>query len=660
MSTNNYITTANSPNSAQKYGEGFPIWYEAALLAGDIARCLNQTGMGQEYTVEPPWLNTLSFFTSQSQLAINTLITPTPQPLDKFSRLLGLPSEERKLIVLAGMAEEHEGYSAGFAAIHPRQEPRPTVGLFARLIFADISRKACLQLLESTLLIRLGVVQIAGDGPIPEKNITLCPKLWQVLHRIDTWPDEISPLAIPDCAKFYDDWLASNRVQRAITVLEGNQPSIVILEGEASYIRVQQLIQQVNHGSYCFEPQVLGNVLLVQAALSHCLTRNAIPVFLSDETVIPSSKLLRSLEIYPYPLLIAGNNNSNLRVVNKPLVALDAPGLSRRIQRELWSKASPLLATYAGSLSVSFPTSPNVVAKTQRDIEKIQELGIADIQFEDFLSALHYRIGTAASLYSRTIRPEAGWEDLVLPPEKMQLLSDAVARIQHQYKVLDEWGFEQGKFGRRGLRLLFSGLPGTGKTLAAEVMAKALHCDLIAVDLARVVSKWIGETEKNLATVFEQAEATRAILFFDEADALFGKRTEVSDAHDRYANIETSFLLARLERYDGVAILATNLRQNLDKAFVRRFEFIVDFPEPDVEERLLIWNKHIPQQAPVDESVNFRELAGRYPMSGAMIRNAALSSAFYAAEKGDQITYHHFERAVQLEYAKAGRTCPKY
>jgi len=367
-----------------------------------------------------------------------------------------------------------------------------------------------------------------------------------------------------------------------------------------------------------------------------------------------------SLESYPGPLVLAGLNNAHYRSLDKPIVAVDAPALSRNIQRELWRSGSSQLAAHAESLSVGFPSSPHIIARTQQDLEHLKVLGNAKLDLEDCIQALHYRVGSPASLYARTTRPKASWDDLVLPREKSALLQDAVARVRHQYQVLDEWGFEQGRYGRRGLRLLFSGLPGTGKTLAAEVIAKALHGDLIAVDLARVVSKWIGETEKNLAAVFDQAEATRAILFFDEADALFGKRTEVSDAHDRYANIETAYLLARLEHYDGVTILATNLRQNLDKAFIRRFEFIIDFPEPDVEERLLIWQKHIPKQAPVDSDVNFCDLAGRYQISGAMIRNAALSAAFHAAEDGGEIRYQHFERAVRQEYAKAGRTCPKY
>jgi SpoVK/Ycf46/Vps4 family AAA+-type ATPase len=177
-----------------------------------------------------------------------------------------------------------------------------------------------------------------------------------------------------------------------------------------------------------------------------------------------------------------------------------------------------------------------------------------------------------------------------------------------------------------------------------------------------VVSKWIGETEKNLAAVFELAERSRALLLFDEADALFGRRTDVSDAHDRYANLETAFLLQRLERYEGVAILATNLRASLDAAFTRRFEFIVEFPEPDLDTRAKLWRLHIPESAPLAPDVDLGELAQWYAMSGAQIRNAALGAAFLASAEHDAaarlIRQRHFLRAIEREYEKAGKAHP--
>jgi len=240
----------------------------------------------------------------------------------------------------------------------------------------------------------------------------------------------------------------------------------------------------------------------------------------------------------------------------------------------------------------------------------------------------------------------------------MDQLREAVNRLRWQARVLDEWGFLKGRVGSRGLRMLFAGPPGTGKTLSAEVLASALEVDLLFVDIACVVSKWIGETEKNLAAVFDCAERAQAVLFFDEADALFSKRTEVSDAHDRYSNLETAFMLSKLERFEGLAILATNLRQNIDPAFLRRVEFAVDFDEPDRGERAQLWRRHIPLEAPLAPDVDLPELAARYQVVGGLIRNAAVAAGFLAASDGGIITRNHFLWALKREYEKTGRAFP--
>jgi SpoVK/Ycf46/Vps4 family AAA+-type ATPase len=206
--------------------------------------------------------------------------------------------------------------------------------------------------------------------------------------------------------------------------------------------------------------------------------------------------------------------------------------------------------------------------------------------------------------------------------------------------------------------MLFAGAPGTGKTLAAEVLASTIGVDLLVVDLARLVSKWLGETEKNLADVFDAAERTQSVLLFDEADALFGKRTEVNDAHDRYANLETAYLLARLERFEGLAILSTNLRENIDTAFTRRLEYIVGFDEPSVDERAAIWRCHLPDNAPLAPDVRVAELASLYPIVGGLIRNASVAAAFLASAADAPITRTDLVRAVKREYEKSGRAFP--
>jgi SpoVK/Ycf46/Vps4 family AAA+-type ATPase len=209
----------------------------------------------------------------------------------------------------------------------------------------------------------------------------------------------------------------------------------------------------------------------------------------------------------------------------------------------------------------------------------------------------------------------------------------------------------------RGLTALFSGGSGTGKTLAAEVVAHALGLDLYRIDLSRIVSKYIGETERNLDRVFGAAASVQGLLFFDEADALFGRRSEVKDAHDRYANIEIGYLLQKLEEFDGIAILATNLHGNLDTAFIRRLQFHVDFPFPDEEQRRRIWERHLPREAPVGSDVDLGFLARQFRLSGGHIRNVALAAAVMAADDQTTIDMRHLMRAVRRELQKAGRSC---
>jgi hypothetical protein len=248
-----------------------------------------------------------------------------------------------------------------------------------------------------------------------------------------------------------------------------------------------------------------------------------------------------------------------------------------------------------------------------------------------------------------------GWPDLVLPPDQLGQLQEICARARHRPLVYDGWGFGRKLAHGRGLQVLFSGPPGTGKTMAAAVIANELGLDLYRIELAQVVSKYIGETEKNLERVFSAAERREVILFFDEADALFGKRSEVKDSHDRYANLEISYLLQRMEAYDGLAILATNLRQHLDEAFLRRLQVSVEFPFPDEAQRRRIWATLFPSEAPLDPAVDFDLLARELKLAGGNLKNIALTAAFYAASDGNAIRLHHLAQAARREYQKLGR-----
>lgn len=251
------------------------------------------------------------------------------------------------------------------------------------------------------------------------------------------------------------------------------------------------------------------------------------------------------------------------------------------------------------------------------------------------------------------------WEDIFLPADQIDLLREICKQVKHRHTVFNEWGFNRKLSRGKGISVLFYGAPGTGKTMAAEVLANELDLDLYKIDLAQIVSKYVGETEKNLKNVFAEAKFSNSILLFDEADALFGKRSEVKDAHDRYANIEVAYLLQKMEEYDGIAILATNMRANLDEAFIRRLQFAVEFPFPNEEFREKIWVGMFPAEAPKGGDIDVPFLARNFKITGGNIKNIVLTAAFFAAENCRVISMEHLIRATRRELQKIGKLFAK-
>ena len=338
--------------------------------------------------------------------------------------------------------------------------------------------------------------------------------------------------------------------------------------------------------------------------------------------------------------------------IDRPSLALDVPRLTTGEQRALWRAAlGPAAAQLNGQLdqlAAQFSLGPSAIRAAARQAEPgAQNLGAAlwdacRSQARPRLDGLAQRIESAAR-----------WDDLVLPEAQVELLRGLLAHIRRRATVYDAWGFGR-KHGRGlGITALFAGPSGVGKTLAAEVLANELRLDLYRVDLSAVVSKYIGETEKNLRRVFDAAEGGGAVLLFDEADALFGRRSEVSDSHDRYANIEVSYLLQRMEAYRGLALLTTNMKQGIDGAFLRRLRFVVTFPFPDTAQRAEIWRRIFPPNTPTD-GLRPAKLA-QLSVSGGNIANIALGAAMLAADAGAPVRMAHVLAAARAEYAKLDR-----
>ena len=327
-------------------------------------------------------------------------------------------------------------------------------------------------------------------------------------------------------------------------------------------------------------------------------------------------------------------------------LVLTAPASSAR--RETWAAVAP---------DASPAVLDELAGRYELDDERIAAAAVAagasaspTALFAAARAEARCDIGSLA----QRVEPVYGWDDIVLPEDSLAHLHEICARVRHRERVLDAGGFARRHSLGHGVSVLFAGASGTGKTMAAEVLARDLELDLYRIDLSQVVDKYIGETEKRLAHVFEAAEGSAAILFFDEADALFGKRSETKDAHDRYANIEVAYLLQRIEAYAGVAVLTTNMRANVDAAFVRRLAFAVEFPPPDAALRFEIWRRIWPSETEVAGDVDLAALAEEVELPGGHIRAIATNAAFYAAAEGEPVAARHVAHAVRREYQKLG------
>ncbi|MGW0608004.1 AAA family ATPase [Streptomyces sp. NPDC002640] len=367
------------------------------------------------------------------------------------------------------------------------------------------------------------------------------------------------------------------------------------------------------------------------------------------------------------PLLTHGSGGWDPLWAPDSPVVLTVPAPSPERQAERWRHALDRVAATGTGTGGAVGVDELARAVAAHRLDSAQLRRAADVAVrtaalagrpvgpDDLRAAVRAQNGAGLDRLARRVEPGVGWDDLVLPPTTHRRLRELALRARHRDQVLGQWGMRPGGGRGRGVIALFAGESGTGKTMSAEVVAADLGMDLYVVDLSTVVDKYIGETEKNLERIFTEASAVNAVLLFDEADAIFGKRSEVKDARDRHANIESAYLLQRMESFDGIAVLTTNLRANLDEAFTRRLDVVADFPVPDPGQRLALWDRCLGDRLPRADDLDLAFCADRFELAGGSIRSCAVTAAYLAAETGTALTMRQLITAIAQEYRKLGR-----
>jgi AAA+ superfamily predicted ATPase len=412
-------------------------------------------------------------------------------------------------------------------------------------------------------------------------------------------------------------------------------------------------------------PLIFREGLLQNSAL---YLDNCDALFVEDKGVESIYRLILSeLGSYPAWSFISTEKPQPNRGIlpSKPIINVEFPAPTAQMRAELWEKNRDI----TGELGIDVELN-DLAARFKLNAGQIKAAATSAlnnalwrdpenqiVNSKDLYSACRQQSNSKLSALARKINPKYEWDDIVLPKDQLEQLGEMCNYVKHYQTVYSLWGFEKKLSLGKGLNALFAGPSGTGKTMAAEIIAKQLGIDLYKINLSAIVSKYIGETEKNLENIFKEGQTANAILFFDEADALFGKRSDVRDSHDRYANIEIAYLLQRMEEYDGVVILATNMQKNMDDAFVRRLHNNIEFPMPEESDRLRIWQQVFPTESPLSKEIDLAFLARQFKISGGNIKNIALGAAFLAAADQGTIKMDHLIRATKREFQKMGKLC---
>jgi hypothetical protein len=397
---------------------------------------------------------------------------------------------------------------------------------------------------------------------------------------------------------------------------------------------------------------------LAAAAVREARLTNSVLIGAPADALVEHPDVIRALSSSEATVVLAGTTHWDPLWSPTPTLQIEVTAPTIEQRAALWRECldghlPPTLDPAAAT--EQFVLSPEQVARAARAARLRAQVRGSPVTEADLGHGARAQNTIGLSRLARRIEPAVCWADLVLPESTTAQLREIAVRARHRSRVLDDWRMRPGGGRGRGVTALFAGDSGTGKTMSAEVIAADLGLDLYAVDLSGVIDKYIGETEKNLERIFIEAAGVNAVLLFDEADAIFGKRSEVRDAHDRYANIESAYLLQRMESFDGLAILATNLRANLDEALLRRLDLVVDFPMPNAALRCLLWDRCLGRRIPRAPNLDLDFCASAFELSGGNIRSAVVSAAYLAAKDDRPVSTADLVTGVYQEYRKLGR-----
>ena len=624
-----------------------------------------------------------------------------PLPFDRMQRVLGLtPSERRALWVLIAVELSSRMRALMRYLVNESSRVYADVGLLEILVYdGDARDRMVRELAADGRLLALRLVEPVGgrrtyeEAPYLLRSLRVNPRVIELAHgvvRLDrdvaraaellVEPPASAGLLVPDDLKSQVTALLTGGDPARAPHADG--PPIVVLAGPDGAGRKSLVFGAAREGARpvlhlrCkelagWDLAELGR--LAQAVVREALLFDALPLFDGVDALAPHAESGRPDRMRPFEVTLAalsapvaatcGPRDGRPVALGRGLLMVDVPVPTEAARAALWRRAldgSGAADLDFDAVASRYPVTGGVLLRSAAAATALAEAraragGPAGVTDGDVHAGLRGTLDIKLSGLGRRVTWRQTWDDLILPDDSLEEVREFIARVKHKRRVYDEWGFSR-KFAKGlGLSALFSGPPGTGKTMVAGIIAQELSLDLYQIDLSRIVSKYVGETEKNLAELFDAAEAGHAILLFDEADSLFAKRTEVKSSVDRYANLEVNYLLQRMEAFGGITVLTTNMDSAIDDAFRRRISFRVNFPFPEPEDRKRLWEVMIPDEAELSGDIDFDHLSRKYEMSGGYIRNAVLRAAFLAADDRSPITMRHMMRAANLEYAAMGK-----